>query len=159
MRDSEAECISNVCHMTSLQVGHWLERTSLVLGFFSFWFAAPELLGIERLKKMEKAIEAILKLTPAIAALIGLVGVVASCIKTIDLTPLKDKQVFNFWPLLTIAIGTLVALIGTWLASLFSKAILVKLQNDDRIRERCLALGVLLFFLSFLLQFSATYCE
>ncbi len=31
----------------------WLHRVGMILNFLSFWFAAPELLGEDRMKKWE----------------------------------------------------------------------------------------------------------
>ena len=34
-------------------IAPWLNRAGIILEFMSFWFAAPEILGAERLKEIE----------------------------------------------------------------------------------------------------------
>lgn len=35
----------------------WVNRLGIVLEFLSFWFAAPEILGEERLRALERRVE------------------------------------------------------------------------------------------------------
>src|SRR5215470_3595367 len=48
----------------SRELCDWLNRAGLIIGFISFWFAAPELIGEPRLKAWEAALAAGLRLMP-----------------------------------------------------------------------------------------------
>jgi O-antigen/teichoic acid export membrane protein len=50
----------------------WLNRAGLTLGFFAFWFAAPEVLGEARLRALEHALEGMLRISIKVVAGVGL---------------------------------------------------------------------------------------
>ena len=53
----------------------WVNRVGIVLEFLSFWFAAPEILGEERLRALERRVEQGIKALPSALLLMAVVGV------------------------------------------------------------------------------------
>lgn len=53
----------------------WVNRLGLVLEFLSFWFAAPEILGEERLRALEQRIEQGLKVSRSGVLWVGLMAI------------------------------------------------------------------------------------
>jgi len=140
-----------------------LNRIGLVLGFFSFWLAAPEFIGEQRLKSWELVLAASIQRVPkAVQRVTGyalsfltcgfLIGLVVSVFAG-DISVL-----FSPFFLLT---GTLVALIGIPLSFFFVRfpleGLVRRLANDSHVRQKALFLAGLLFTVSFVLQFVATF--
>src|SRR5438105_7240062 len=62
------------------ETADWMMRAGLVLGFVSFWFAAPEFIGQERLQKWEAELgKGLLKL-PALGKAILTLAFGATCV-------------------------------------------------------------------------------
>jgi hypothetical protein len=127
----------------------WLNRIGLILGFFSFWLAAPEFIGEERLRSWEK------RLGKLIAVGFPLMVTVAGLIVggTQDSSFAKAHPVW-----FAMAFIPLMGLLIAWrLQNLLAEWIVAKLTNDAHVRRSALALGAGLFTVSFVLQLIATF--
>jgi hypothetical protein len=162
----------------------WLSRVGMLLEFLSFWLVAPEILGIERLKRWENDLETWLK-NKDLSNHLKLIGLVATYIVVIGwviflaiwgfslLMSGIDFQHPNLMPsLIYLATSLLVALlvrlfvaglleltqpIGKRLIQSVTSPILRALEDDTKISRRSLMLGAGLYILSFLLQFWTTF--
>jgi hypothetical protein len=142
------------------ELSDWLNRFGLLLGFLSFWFAAPEFIGEERLRSWEQSLaRGLFKLPKASQWFFALIILAAIVDYTINffrwflvqpLTRLPDVP--QSW-ILVIALTS-----GTMLLAQVSiEPIVSRLANDSRVRQSALLLGAVLFTISFLLQFIATF--
>ena len=136
----------------------WVNRVGIVLEFLSFWFAAPEILGEERLRALERRVERGISLLAVamamIAGLAGMMGLVGLTAVTI-----MGEEAMADWG--WVAGIALMAGIGMWLAIMYEQKALPRLlrvlADDTRIRRRSLAMGAVLFVVGFLLQLVATF--
>ena len=205
----------------------WVNRVGIVLEFLSFWLAAPEILGEERLRKLERRLERGVRWLPlmiillylGLTLLVGKGGmrlleelqelasmatavvawqvVMAASLTLVmilvmiilspgrSLRSLTNREVVVLAILWLVMLGTLVdqirlvqrgfppeELIGAhlfvalgamwWIAldMVQSKVVpyLLRVMADDqRIRQRSLAVGAVLFVVGFLLQLIATF--
>jgi hypothetical protein len=55
----------------------WVNRVGILLEFLSFWFAAPEILGEERLRALERRVERGIRVLPSVIEFVSVAGVVA----------------------------------------------------------------------------------
>jgi hypothetical protein len=137
-----------------------LNRIGLVLGFFSFWFAAPEFIGEHRLKSWEQTLAAVLLRVPKAVERITniLFRYTALFIPTLVIIALftSDWSMVLFFSPLSVAL-----IIGLVLSLFFARftleGVVGKLANDSRVRQRALFLGAALFTVSFVLHFIATF--
>ena len=137
-----------------------LNRVGLFLGFVSFWFAAPEFIGEPRLKAWEHALAAgLLRMPKALKRMLwGMTAVALSFyVRTVVTNviahrPFQLPDVPQSWPLAFAVVSSLLLL-----AQIFVEPLVSKLANDDRVRQRALFLAAVLFTVSFVLQFAATY--
>jgi hypothetical protein len=157
---------AEVPSVTSAEIGNWIERTSLICGFVSFWLAAPELMGEQRLAKIENVLERCLKHFPKMiytGAFLLVIGTAAYCIPHMPYMPLykdgntgwaafREFGLFAF----SIPLAMFILMLETPIERAARWAI-NHLQDDSRLRARCLIVGALLFILSFALQFAATF--
>ena len=191
----------------------WVNRVGILLEFLSFWFAAPEILGEERLRalerRVEREIEDRLLVLPAVL-LWALVFIVIVAIRksrpevellfegwdsSTDLVVGAPALVFALiWILLkgtwrALALTLVLALAATlcvlalagwtnvriwillviawaiWLGAILATItefkitprVLRVLTDDQRIRQRSLAVGAVLFVVGFLLQLVTTF--
>ena len=51
----------------------WVNRVGIMLEFLSFWLAAPEILGEERLRKLERRLEGGIRVLPLMASCVAIV--------------------------------------------------------------------------------------
>lgn len=151
---------------TTHQVAIWLNRIGLVLAFLSFWFAAPEFLGEERLKAWETSMSKFVKPMPKIFTWLLFIVltypiVLVFCI-FYSLFTNKDLLAFDTHgyalrivkPLAFFAISCyLLIRITAWISSKVIPAI----ANSSSQRRLSLYIGAILFIISFLLQFIATF--
>jgi len=135
-----------------------LNRTGLVLGFFSFWLAAPEFIGEARLRSWELSLAKGLLKVPTVLNVIWLliiqaiVGVyIWKVWHTGSLFSRSNKPPFVLVVILDIVLFTL---------SFSEKRIprlVAVMANDSKIRQRSFFIGAVLFTLSFLMQLLATF--
>jgi hypothetical protein len=152
----------------------WVNRGGIMLEFLSFWFAAPEILGEERLRALERKVERGIRvlsnrprwMTLGVAVAVGMVLVrlgdpMIRCIES-AVSAVASRVVGK------VAGDILVFVLGAVLGWVW-QALMPKLQDrvlspllkiladDERIRQRSLAVGAVLFVVGFLLQFVATF--
>ena len=149
----------------------WMNRVGIILNFISFWFAAPEILGEERLRKIEASFEKVVK--AGSTCLVVFLFVTLIPLFVIMLFFLMPALITGIMMLFTgsslwAGIKTLLAVIGFWLGVALlvqvvnlvpelTERFLNMLADNQRIRQRALILGALLFVLGNILQFVATY--
>ena len=140
----------------------WVNRVGIVLEFLSFWLAAPEILGEERLKALERRLEKEIKQLPdllavLVAALAGmLAAVVLMLVVAGEVTPVA--AVAGVVLMVVAAVATAAAaVVANKLQEKIAAPALRVLADDKRIRQRSLAVGGVLFVVGFLLQLIATF--
>jgi hypothetical protein len=167
----------------SHEMATWLNRIGIILGFFSFWFAAPEFIGEKRLKSWEESLAKLTGkipiLTAGFFALLGymillaagtsvvfLIGYLSSSIP--DWIPgMPDMPSWLFGDVCGVLIFGVILGGGYFLYNYFSslnrriKHMILRavsaFANDSRQRQRSLFLGAFLFIISTVLQFLATF--
>jgi len=162
----------------------WLNRIGLLLDLLSFWFVAPEILGEERLRKIEGVFENLLKIArrffqhqveiaapeilragPIIfskretlkGCSVSLVLYVIICFLWVYI----DRHLRGAWRSITLI---LVDLIGVPIVAVAAVSVtsvlshwLINLADNSRIRQRSLLVGTLLFMIGVALQLAATF--
>ena len=148
-----------------------LNLLGVMLEFLSFWFAAPEILGEERLKALEQGLEKGIKQFPltllwvAMLAALALMLVIMAAMVWVTVTlVLMDVMLVDALSMV-LAVGLMALLlmgvlpaalaVATTLQEKVIPHVLRKLANDQRIRQRWLAVGATLFVMAFLCQFFA----
>ena len=141
----------------------WVNRVGIVLEFLSFWFAAPEILGEERLRALERRIEQGLRVLPSVVAL-GLTGVVvASVVMALGRAAVEGVVTWVIavmvvaWVVVLVMKGTKFEIVAIVLENKIVLPLLRVLADDERIRQRSLAVGAVLFVVGFSLQLVATF--
>jgi hypothetical protein len=131
----------------------WGNRVGIVLEFLSFWFAAPEILGEGRLRKLERGLEVGVRLLSVMvwvtAALLGLLVGVMVVVATGEMVTASAAIIVVFG-LTVVAWGL------KWEDKVISPLLRV-LADYEHIRQRSLAAGAVLFVVGFLLQLIATF--
>jgi hypothetical protein len=143
----------------------WVNRVGILLEFLSFWLAAPEILGEERLRALERRIEQAtgvllwaLLLVATGVLLIGALGLAAGMVIMRFRTELWDRLlVYRRAVGMTVWWGALGASLGLALEIVVTRTVLRMMADDARIRQRSLAVGAVLFVVGFLLQLIATF--
>jgi len=134
-----------------------LNITAIVLEFLSFWFVAPELLGVERLKKLENALYTWIswifgepdseRATLEYARELLIVGLVILSVEVAI-----DRWV-HFGPaVVEWLVGFAVALLAAFGLARVPRAALRVLQSNDRLRQFLLVTGAILFTISIAMQ-------
>jgi hypothetical protein len=148
----------------------WANRAGIILGFLSFWFAAPEFIGEERLKAWERSLERVLRgsIPLALGLTIGcgvvflafVCGIAAWTLLS-GILPLLSSVEKHVLSLLFIASFMLGLWVGhdaaDWGTRRIVRPLLARLAEDEAIRRRCLMFGALLFILGTALQLFATF--
>ena len=136
-----------------------LNLVGVLLEFLSFWFAAPEILGEERLIKLESGLERAIKLLPVVVGArwtVAAVGMVAALVVG---TGMEDPwEWLGLLGLTSAAVGTGMAVVTITLEKVVPHVLRV-LADDERIRQRSLAVGAVLFMIAFLCQFTAALLD
>jgi len=159
-----------------------LNRVGMVLGFVSFWLAAPEIIGEEKLRAweaslVEKPLKHVIGGLEFTKPIIGvfMCGGVFVFLGLMFWTTLRD---FNWHTLTTgdttstpgiktaekyaynaFGIGLAAFVLGhlIWGTQELIAKLLISLANDARFRRRSLTVGACLFILSFIMQFASTF--
>jgi hypothetical protein len=134
-----------------------LNRVGIVLGFASFWFAAPEFIGEQRLKEWEEGLGSGLRRL-SIVLNAAFVFVTCGLIVFFFYSGVREGRFFPkqrpsiYWVILLDAL-----LFASSYLDKHLKSILAFLSNDGQRRKRALLLGALLFTVSTILQLAATF--
>ena len=137
-----------------------LNLLGIVLEFLSFWFAAPEILGEERLRAMERGLEKGIKLLPAVVGArwtVLAVGMVVTVMVQVAME--EPRNLLGLTALTAVAVGTGMAVVTITLKEKVVEPVLRVLADDERIRQRSLAVGAVLFMVAFLFQFTAALLD
>ena len=140
-----------------------LNRVGLSIGFLSFWFAAPEFIGEERLGRWEQNVAKALwkfnrlpQTLKAICLVLPFFAVYSFLASLHHWTGVFGPTRSRWDPFSKEALGAVMAAIATMIAANLD-SIIQPLANDSKVRQRALFIGAVLFTLSFVLQFVATY--
>lgn len=149
----------------------WLNITGMVLQFLAFWFAAPELLGAETLRRFEKGLQKFIAKIPlfvtlAVMAAYGVTFLVMSLMKGIEggKRGMEASEIISFY----IILGTCTLVyfvfilfykrINKWLDTKIAQPLTHRLIHSNETRRTALLTGALLFTTGFLLSlFSAIF--
>jgi len=132
----------------------WVNRVGIVLEFLSFWFAAPEILGEERLRKLERRVEKGVIVLPEV---LFVVGVAVMFLIIIPLT-LNERISWSVATLMIVVVSVLVLLLlPLAMQGVVIPPLLRILADDERIRQRSRAVGAVLFVVGILLELIATF--
>ena len=154
-------------HM-SHEAATWLNRIGLVLGFFSFWFAAPEFIGEARLKSWESSLSEYAMILPLLFKLfspIAAFSIIVIYVYTIARLGMAKEAgrypflAFGAFVSSTILCGGAYFLskkcwIPVYRVTLY---IVAFFANDQKQRQRSLFIGAGLFIISTILEFLATF--
>jgi hypothetical protein len=143
----------------------WLNLIGLVLEFASFWFAAPELIGSERMRALEGRLRAVVaRLPPLLFALLG-VGMaifgaafgatVARDPGLLERAPATVPVYFGGVALLTAALAIFQRRITRAVEQRVVAPLLRWLIDDEGARARALAIAAVLMTAGFTLQLAA----
>jgi hypothetical protein len=127
--------------------------TGMTMEFFSLWFVAPEILGEDRLARLEHWIERPLayvvdhkQVYPIIGGIAG--GLLGILIDYLDIT------IVNTW--ITFFVAFIAGGFAGWLVVTLADrgipVILSELARDEQVRRRAIVVGAVLFIIGFILQ-------
>jgi hypothetical protein len=142
----------------------WINILGLCLQFLAFWFAAPELLGVDALKRFEKGLIKLISNLPGMV--FGFAGFSLGII--LGVYGMKTGMEGNKDALIEalIIIGVVMVIYMVFMIFFYKplqrkleKAVatplLIKLINNNHARKTALITGALFFTLGFLLQLTA----
>ncbi len=146
-----------------------INRIGLILGFLSFWFVTPELLGEERLRLIHKKIKgSLFESSLVIFTLLVMAMVLFYILKTpfyilqfvlmLDLPQDARRSVAGNLGIITTAICPifLMFIISKVIVSIRGSLFQI-LADSKQIRRNSLIFGAILFVIGFILQFAGTY--
>jgi hypothetical protein len=144
----------------------WLNALGMILQFISFWFAAPELLGVSTLKRFEKGLQKFISIIPMILLMIiiagfgiglGLMGFLKGLKGASQ--GLEEGEFFRYLAILGgVSIVYVIFVIRfkrieRWLEMKLAKPLTERLINSNHTRTNALIIGALLFTIGFVCQF------
>ncbi len=158
----------------------WLNRMGLIIQFLSFWLAAPEILGEERLRRLQSRIASGVNLLPSLSVEVTMGGLAVIAVMlgiwldTILSPILPEPNSAVRWsglpsrPYLLVMVViafTALNLAAFWVGRKVSAEVKEKivprlldsLAKNERVRQRSLVLGAALFTAGFLMQLVATF--
>jgi hypothetical protein len=128
-----------------------LNISGMLLQFFAFWFAAPELLGVEKLKQWEDKIKTFASKIPTIA--LGVPGII---LLAVFLTSDSNKGGFPYsLPLVLLALFSLRKKLQTHIQERVIGPFFDNLLESDDARHKYLRYGAFLFTIGFFLSLMA----
>jgi len=134
----------------------WCNRIGMLLGFISFWLAAPEFIGEERLKSWEQIlINRVMKHRYSIWRIVafGSMSWLAWNWHEVQIsghmTWFRVYFPFIIWGFFLFAVIGVINKYGVFIVS--------RMANDSKVRETSFFVGAVLFTLSFLLQLISTF--
>ncbi|MCB0733624.1 MAG: hypothetical protein H6608_02895 [Flavobacteriales bacterium] len=143
----------------------WINLVGLVLQFLAFWFAAPELLGTDALRRFEKGMTRMISALPTllIAGGAAIFGIAMAIYGT--MTGLKAARegastnpMYTMIWILGISVVVIVYLIGfskrtqRWASAVLAEPLVQRLIHNNESRRLALVVGAILFTLGFLCQ-------
>jgi hypothetical protein len=131
-----------------------LNRLGLLFGFLSFWFAAPEFLGEERLRSWEQSLVSGLgKLK--FAMLYGFLALSGIAFVVLGINAVRENGsvAVSVW----VAGGLFLTMILVVILFSAMERIVSRLAHDSEVRQTSLFVGAMLFTASFVLQLIATF--
>jgi hypothetical protein len=145
-------------HRMSRETCDILNRIGMILGFLSFWFAAPEFIGEERLKQWEIQLAAWLTGIPGILKKIAIGILLIYAAYTVAawnpiLLGLTKRAPIPWW--LTLLSGA--PLFFIYLQEVIIMRVVPTLANNTRTRQNSLIVAGIFFTSSFVLQFISTF--
>lgn len=143
----------------------WVNALGLSLQFISFWFAAPELLGEQTLKRMEAGLKKLIAKIPVIVVLLfccgyglsfGILGVVKGIKASKE--GIAAHEYYSF--IAVLALSTMAYMvflfkykaINHWLETRIAQPLTQQLIHNNETRKNALLIGAVLFSVGFLLQ-------
>ena len=137
----------------------WIDRVGLLFNFLAFCFAAPELMGEQRLKTWRRPLERWLMV---IAVLVWFLFLSFLWIGFSDLIPDEMVETMpTIWLISTTTVLSVVSalplIIPGGVLSRVVRPMVQQLADDAHARQRSLAVGAILFVLGFVLQLVATF--
>ncbi len=142
----------------------WINIIGLIFQFAAFWFAAPELLGSEALKRFEKGLITFIGKIPtviiAFSAIIVGIGMSWYGIRT-GLQAAEADASGIIGTMVTIIVLSVVLMVyfiffasktQQWMQSNFATPLIEKLIVSGESRKSALIIGAVLFTLGFVLQ-------
>ena len=156
----------------------WMNRAGIILSFASFWFAAPDLFGAERLNQWKKSLESRIHDLPRrfvnfiVRLIFAVIATYAATYFGLFLqwvrnhycpipgwleTFLTDVLLLAVIVALLLLFGPILAPLREWLEKRAAVPFLSHLANDAGMRGTLLKIAALLFVLGTILQFVATF--
>jgi hypothetical protein len=132
-----------------------LNRIGLVLGFASFWFAAPEFIGEDRLRMWETTLASGLLKVPLLLQ-IAISLITLALIGFAIFGGHETGHILHEPPFILVIVLDILFVMQSFIERRLNR-IVHWLANDSRRRQRALLIGAALFTMSSLLQFVATY--
>lgn len=145
----------------------WLTVLGLTFQFVAFWFAAPELLGENALKRMQAGIQKLVTWIPILFTLLVVLGygftfVGISLYNTYKMA--QTGEVFIDPTKYFVSLGVFTSIymvfifrykkISKWLENNVAIPLTDKILNSSTTRKNALVVGAILFTLGFLIQIS-----
>lgn len=145
----------------------WINIIGLIFQFAAFWFAAPELLGTEALKRFEKGLVSFIsKIPTAIIALSAItIGIGMSYYgiqKGMEATDSNDSDIIS--TMITIIVLSIIIMVyfifyakktQSWMVKKYATPLIQRLITNGESRKTALIVGAVLFSLGFILQLIA----
>jgi len=141
--------------MAHHELTDWLNRIGIILGFLSFWFAAPEFLGEERLKDGEWRLSKLLAEHGSnVVMVLGSTGAAIAAVATLFFC--KPGEI---WTNLAKFLGAafLAAAILVFLVTAVLRKLISALANSDRARMNSLIVAAVLLTVSTIIQLALTF--
>jgi hypothetical protein len=137
----------------------WIDRVGLLFNFLAFCFAAPELLGEERLKAWRRQIE---RWSMVIVVLVWFLLLSFLWVGFSDLIPDEMVEMMpTIWLISTTTVLSVVSALPLILPggvhTRIVRPMVQRWTNDAHARQRSLAQGAILFVLGFVAQLAASF--
>ncbi len=139
----------------------WIDRVGLLLNFLAFCFAAPELLGEQRLKAWRRQLE---RWSMAIVILVWFLLLSFLWVGFSDLIPDEMVDMMpTIWLISTTTVlsvaSALPLIVPGGVLSRIVRPMMQQLADDAQARQRSLAAGAILFVLGFVSQLAASFLQ
>jgi hypothetical protein len=143
----------------------WINALGLLLQFISFWFAAPELLGVNTLKRFESTLRKFVASLPLII-LLAFILVYAVSMSVLGIMKglkasevgLEKNEMLQVYTIMGICLILYFVFlfffkrIKNWLDIHLAQPLVSGLINNNKTRSSALIVGAILFTIGFLLQ-------
>ena len=150
----------------------WVNALGLTFQFISFWFAAPELLGEQTLKRMEAGLKILITKIPVILVMLfccghgltlGIMGIVKG-LKASN-KGIAESEYYSFLAVLAISFMAYLLFIiyykriNRWLENSIAQPLTQRLIHNNETRQNALLIGAVLFSIGFLLQLAVLFWQ